>query len=568
MALKLPRITLRSETGNERDFGALSTLSLGYGIHQGWIYATMFGSTSVFAMLAPVESGAPSPVFASSIFAYAICLILFGIFDQRVLPALVERKMALFAAILVFAGTLLIPPSSLPGALGSAAMVISGVLTGVGSATLICFWGTAFARQSAPSIILNSAVAIFVGMLVYALLLHIVHAPIAGILAALLPLCEVALLWYQTPKSFIARHEIPIFNPLPIRRLRFFVLIGLPMLLFGLVLGFMRSECITYMMPRIELSAQIPFLLAAGLAMLIIILAGFVIINDDRASALLRPLLPIVAISVFFMPLADANSANVSWSVVVATGYMCFEGLLWILMGTLAQRYRISPVLIFGIGRGFIAVGVLAALSCAPFIGTLEATNAYGEAASIAVLLVALVAGFAFMPHESDIKRAVVPAAECGYTVADLLNITEEDDAGVVSPDASATQAQEGQGASVASGGVEGEGAEAVETAGEAHNVAHERTAGTESAGSDAAGASGGGLFRKKCERIADRYLLSTRETEVLFYLAKGHNAAFLQEKLYISEGTAKTHIRHIYGKTNVHNQQELMRMVADEWID
>ena len=72
------------------------------------------------------------------------------------------------------------------------------------------------------------------------------------------------------------------------------------------------------------------------------------------------------------------------------------------------------------------------------------------------------------------------------------------------------------------------------------------------------------GYFRRKCEIVSNQYLLSARETEVLFYLAKGYNSAYLQEKLFISEGTAKTHIRHIYGKTNVHSQQELMRLVNE----
>ena len=74
----------------------------------------------------------------------------------------------------------------------------------------------------------------------------------------------------------------------------------------------------------------------------------------------------------------------------------------------------------------------------------------------------------------------------------------------------------------------------------------------------------GGGRFRGKCETVANTFLLSRRETEILFFLAKGHNAAYIQEKLYISEGTAKTHIRHIYRKCDVHNQQDLMRMVED----
>ena len=73
------------------------------------------------------------------------------------------------------------------------------------------------------------------------------------------------------------------------------------------------------------------------------------------------------------------------------------------------------------------------------------------------------------------------------------------------------------------------------------------------------------GRFRRQCEMVADRYLLSRREAEVLFLLAKGRNAAFIQEKLFISEGTARTHMRHIYAKLNVHSQKELMDLVDSE---
>lgn len=72
------------------------------------------------------------------------------------------------------------------------------------------------------------------------------------------------------------------------------------------------------------------------------------------------------------------------------------------------------------------------------------------------------------------------------------------------------------------------------------------------------------GRFRMQCEAIADRYLLSRRETEVMFLLARGHNAAYIQEKLYISRSTAKTHISHIYRKLDIHNQQELLAMVDE----
>ncbi|MEG0322579.1 MAG: helix-turn-helix transcriptional regulator [Raoultibacter sp.] len=53
-----------------------------------------------------------------------------------------------------------------------------------------------------------------------------------------------------------------------------------------------------------------------------------------------------------------------------------------------------------------------------------------------------------------------------------------------------------------------------------------------------------------------------------MFLLAKGHNSAFIQERLFISEGTAKTHIRHIYKKLDIHNQQDLMRIVDEQRVD
>lgn len=83
-------------------------------------------------------------------------------------------------------------------------------------------------------------------------------------------------------------------------------------------------------------------------------------------------------------------------------------------------------------------------------------------------------------------------------------------------------------------------------------------------AAGDADNARKSGRFRAQCETIADRYLLSRRETEVMFLLAKGYNAAYIQDKLCISKSTAKTHIGHIYRKLNIHNQQELLLMVEE----
>lgn len=70
------------------------------------------------------------------------------------------------------------------------------------------------------------------------------------------------------------------------------------------------------------------------------------------------------------------------------------------------------------------------------------------------------------------------------------------------------------------------------------------------------------GCYKRRCLALANLCLLSRRETEVLFLLAKGYNTKMIQEQLFISAGTANTHMRHVYRKLDVHSQQDLIRMV------
>ena len=72
------------------------------------------------------------------------------------------------------------------------------------------------------------------------------------------------------------------------------------------------------------------------------------------------------------------------------------------------------------------------------------------------------------------------------------------------------------------------------------------------------------GRFRQRCEIVANTYLLSRRESEVMYYLARGYKSSHIQQQLYISEGTAKTHIRHIYRKLNIHSQQDLIHLIDE----
>ena len=69
----------------------------------------------------------------------------------------------------------------------------------------------------------------------------------------------------------------------------------------------------------------------------------------------------------------------------------------------------------------------------------------------------------------------------------------------------------------------------------------------------------------EKADALAATAGLTKRETEVLHLLAEGRSLPYVQERLYISEGTARTHIKHIYTKLDVHSKQELIDRVREE---
>ena len=68
--------------------------------------------------------------------------------------------------------------------------------------------------------------------------------------------------------------------------------------------------------------------------------------------------------------------------------------------------------------------------------------------------------------------------------------------------------------------------------------------------------------FMALCADVAQRYNLSDRELDVMKLLAKGWNAAHIQETLFISYNTVATHRKHIYQKLDIHSQQELLSLL------
>lgn len=63
---------------------------------------------------------------------------------------------------------------------------------------------------------------------------------------------------------------------------------------------------------------------------------------------------------------------------------------------------------------------------------------------------------------------------------------------------------------------------------------------------------------------IASEYGLSPREREVFEVLAQGYTSAFAADETGITHGTVKAHVAHIYRKLDIHNRDELLKLVED----
>lgn len=659
MGVRVPRITLNADFGDESAFGELSLLSVGYGLHQAWVYATMFGTASVFGPMPCFQglygSSVTVPYLISTI-VYVFAMLLIAVTDQRFLKLYTSRKLLCIGAALSCVGSLLllaVPFFEIP-----LAETASGIMTGIGSAILIVYWGTAFARIDSASIVLNTAIAISIAISLFATMLHYAPFPVSAIAIACVPLLELAILLKKTPQPFHERNEVPVFKPLPINRGRFVVRFGAPVLVLGIALGMLRSNSLQNLVTKTSVGAQPMLLLAAGCATVLVLVTIMALGGGDRWSRFFQPLVPFIAVTVFIMPLASTENTALT-SVIMLVGFLCFESLMWIFFADLSQRFRLSPIFVFGLGRAIMAVAIMFGTLVPVALASYAHLLPFGEQTLVILLLLVIVFAYALLPREREIESIIMPCPlvkavsasferkEESQRAAGLRNCgaakgmealgqgvagsAEQSERGTddLAAEGEASALADASSAAVTAAAIRGEAeAASCEVPASAGNAAADRAAreddegttsteptggaasgsaraavaqpaGTTNGNNDAADstatssvlpatrerqtthpapaaivearfakpgepARGGGRFRGKCETVANTFLLSRRETEILFFLAKGHNAAYIQEKLYISEGTAKTHIRHIYRKCDVHNQQDLMRMVED----
>lgn len=380
---------------------------------------------------------------------------------------------------------------------------ISGVAAGVGSTVLLVSYGVSFGQSDLNATLATAALSLVFGAVLYTVVLEIAaFLPwLPFVVAVIIPAAECFCLWLNSSLLIDPLEFAQI--TLSVRKPTFALRVCLPFLLFGFALGILRTRALNDVPLFENPSVRILFVIGACVTGCVFVICA-ILTQKQNLNFLLRPLMPFAAVILAWYYFAGIASSLLQ-SVMFFAGYLVFECATWVYFSDVTQRYRISPFIVFGFGRGALAAGTLISV----FISSPFGLNILDRRGVVILIFAALLIAYVLIPQDSTIRD---------LTIVD----------------------GSGHGLDNRGGGAEDNDKKTTHI----------------------------GWFKYKCNALATRYLLSQRETEVLFLLAKGRNAAYIQERLYISEGTARTHMRHIYKKLNIHTQQELINMVDSMQVD
>lgn len=217
-----------------------------------------------------------------------------------------------------------------------------------------------------------------------------------------------------------------------------------------------------------------------------------------------RGALPITVAAFLLLPTFNLFSESVS-SFCISAGYTMQSILIMIIIASICYRYGASPIWLFGIERGVRQIFMLLGRDTSQALGSIGVAPANIEVVTSTLAVISIVAATMIFMSEKELSSnwGAVP----------------------VTPE---TQQASGR--------------TTIETPAEKKHELATRVA-----------------------TVAREYKLSTREEEVLLLLGQRKTVGIIERELFIANGTAKAHVRHIYQKLDIHTRQELFDMLGVE---
>ena len=574
--MKLPHITV--EYRDEESFapGKLSAyLIIGFGVFLGWDFLMIGASELLF----PLRPDASSAGRISFIGAMSLTLLMYASFSQqaRILFETAEKRSRnrRIGTAFTLAGMLVLLASCLNASLSVVIATVAGILTGFGGAILMMSFAISFSICDTATVALSVALSLPIACLTYAGALS--SKTLSDIVALVIFYAvPIIVIWcLQKSSAQIVDGLSFASSTLPTKKGLLAFYIGVCTLLFGLLMGIAAQFAFPFGTPfyTSEYYLAGASILASVVCSILLIVA--MLVQRQTVGYSLRTMSPIIGLALTALMLISVQASQFTTLFFSFVAYLLIEASIWIFLSDLSQRYRISGFQLFGFGRAFMGFAWLIIYFASideTFIDRIFVTSE----PLVALALLFLIIAIATMPRDSEMRRTLKKGSQClafyqtptfdqEQILAQKAQQTKQEPVNqqTIQSDSPASSAAAQTDSTIVAPQTEPIPLEKVQETNPISD-AEKGLGGTQIASEEppSTGSEIVGKFRRKCSVIADTYLLSRRETEVLFLLAKGFSSSMIQEKLYISEGTANTHMRHVYRKINVHSQQELIRLV------
>lgn len=614
-------LTSTSPQGSPLDTPAWSALPLrflGMGFYLAWIYSVQFGSAP---SPTPLDVAIPEPLSLLSNVANAAALILCVIFARQLTPLIQRKNIAWAAGIAMTLGTLLLGLTGATSLVGAEAFMVANVpfalvgsvvgslICGFGLGVIILLWGEFYASLPLRLVMIYYSASFIVATLLNFLILALGGLP-ALIVTALLPLISVgccegsARLRGQqqaspdlsSPANFedaseaspssqvsdtsedqlsqktaqiaaAARSEVTSqAQRVADTRWTFPLRPVLLMATYSFVFSYCRTTGgVVNALPMIGVAAIAAFTLIGSLWFF----------DRFRIEFLYRLALPFMVAGALLQPFGgDAGTAIAG--IFLNAGHAGFVILVMTLFSTMCYRYGILALWLFGITRAARVI----AMVVGSWLGMNAVQDWSPETLSFAtvIIVIALVALSTLLLTTKDMENTwgMNPiltknaSGSFGEAPAPPTLRPRTDSTEGASTDSVLSNATSDEEATVSVGAT-------ISPVSTTSPISPISTASLTSSTSETSNASAPlsafpvapapenyfDTFVGRCAQIARTHGLTPREEEVLALLAQGYSVPRIEKELFISNGTAKGHVRHIYAKMGVHTRDELIETVG-----
>ncbi len=532
---------------------------VGFGFYYAWIWVSYNSNVLVFPSAASdLPPDTISLTYLVSTLALGVALVLLSLVRPLTRRLVGSNLLLIAVAVVVGAATVGTYASSSLGADANLYLIVSAALTGAGTSVIVLRFGVVYSKAPAREAAMYTAASFVFAAMIYFMAVGLPD-PVGMVFTALLPVLAVVSTLTNPEWSDEGEGGRPE-GPVPLRR--FFVRLLVAVAVFSVVVGVSRGFSVPHSsISSLNADGALIIFSTAVVAGVLFVVVGLLRRQFD-VSRLYYPIIIAVAAGILVTPLLGGTGFG---SQFITVAYNCFVLVIWCLLAYVAYSSRLSPILVFGLGRGASALGTTFGWLAGLEIGRSQGDGSLSlEVISVAMVFALLVVsmlvlndrliGDALRPEERIRGDAAeVPAQGAGSAgeaaFADRRGAEDR------------RSAADGEGAW--DGGTGRSGASEMGEVGEMGGAGASLADG--SPGGAAAGERRHGPYRMRCDAVAERYGLSPRERDVFDLLVRGRSIDYIAQNLTISFNTAKSHIRHIYVKTDVHSRQELIYLIDRE---